>query len=42
MSGLEHMSAYCASKAAVNMFGEILAKELEDTNITSDGGLSRS
>jgi short-subunit dehydrogenase len=30
---VEHMSAYSASKAAVNMYGEILAKELEDTNI---------
>lgn len=28
-----NMSAYCASKAAVNMYGEILAKELEETNI---------
>ncbi len=30
---VENMSAYSASKAAVNMYGEILAKELEDTNI---------
>ena len=30
---VEHMSAYSASKAAVNMYGEILAKELEETNI---------
>ena len=28
-----NMSAYCASKAAVNMFAEILWKELENTNI---------
>ena len=41
---VEHMSAYSASKAAVNMYGEILAKELEDTvskkkdNITSPDG----
>ena len=27
MCPLENMSAYCASKAAVNIFGEILAKE---------------
>jgi len=27
------MAAYCASKAAVNMYGEILAKEVEDTNL---------
>ena len=27
---LENMSAYCASKAAVNIFGEILAKEVKD------------
>ena len=30
---VENMAAYSASKAAVNMFGEILAKELEDTAI---------
>ena len=30
---LENMSAYCASKAAVNIFGEILAKEVKDTDI---------
>ena len=30
---LENMSAYCASKAAVNIFGEILAKEVKDTNV---------
>lgn len=30
---VENMSAYSASKAAVNMYGEILAKELEDTNV---------
>ena len=30
---LENMSAYCASKAAVNIFGEILAKEVKDTKI---------
>ena len=33
MCPLENMSAYCASKAAVNIFGEILAKEVKDTNI---------
>tara|TARA_B100000029_G_scaffold304244_1_gene297104 strand:- start:594 stop:1358 length:765 start_codon:yes stop_codon:yes gene_type:complete len=27
------MGAYCASKAAVNMYAEILSKELEDTSI---------
>ena len=30
---VENLSAYSASKAAVNMYGEILAKELEQTNI---------
>ena len=30
---VENMAAYSASKAAVNMFGEILAKELEETAI---------
>ena len=33
MCPLENMSANCASKAAVNIFGEILAKEVKDTNI---------
>ena len=28
-----NMSAYCASKAAVNMFAEILWKELDNTDI---------